>query len=450
MSVIVRGTKNALRNPIRSFSVVIILAISIGLTLVMLLAMRTVQSRIESVKSSIGNTITVSPAGARGFAGGGEPLAGSDVASIQSTEHVTSVKETLNDRLNGAADTSLVSAIDAGTLGNRFNRRQGGQGQSQDGAAPSTPTTIPIQVTGTTDPTSTQVAGSNQLNITSGSSFDGGTDAAVALVGASLATKNSLATGGSFMAYGQTITVAGIYDAGNTFANAGIIMPLSTVQRLSALGDVATSVIVQVDSISNLATTTTALQSTLGSKADVVSSQDSSSEALAPLENIKTISFYSLIGSLAAGAIIIFLTMLMIVRERRREIGVLKAIGASNAGIVVQFVVESLTLTLLGAIVGVVAGVLLSNPILGALVSSNSATATTTGAGGAGAQRMFGRGLAGGLGRVGGTINNLHAVVGYDILLYGLAAAIIIAILGSAIPAWFISKIRPAEVMRSE
>ena len=35
-----------------------------------------------------------------------------------------------------------------------------------------------------------------------------------------------------------------------------------------------------------------------------------------------------------AGAIIIFLTMMMIVRERRREIGVLKAIGASNVNVV--------------------------------------------------------------------------------------------------------------------
>ena len=87
------------------------------------------------------------------------------------------------------------------------------------------------------------------------------------------------------------------------------------------------------------------IQKKLGDKADVVSQQDSSGEAIKPLENIKTISLYSLIGALVAGSVIIFLTMIMIVRERRREIGVLKAIGASNIIITIQFVIESLVST---------------------------------------------------------------------------------------------------------
>lgn len=450
MSVVARGTKNAFRNLIRSFSIIVILAISIGLALIMLLAMRAVQSRIDSVKSSIGNTITVSPAGARGFGGGGEPLTADDVNAIKSVAHVTKVTASINDRLDtiGAAAatnprggdqnptglTSLISPITPGSLGRRF-----GGGSNANNAN----FTLPIMITGSSDPTSTQVAGSNQLNITAGSTIDGTSTKNIALVGKDLASKNSLGVGSTFTAYSQTITVAGIYDAGNTFANAGVIMPLGTLQNLSSQPGDVTTVIVQADSISNVSPTVTALEAKLGSKADVVSQQDSSTQALAPLENIKTISLYSLIGALVAGAVIIFLTMLMIVRERRREIGVLKAIGSSNIKIVLQFVVEALTLTLSGAILGAVAGAALSNQVLKILISSNMS------GGGAGAM-SGGRGFGRAFGRVGGAVNNLHAVIGYQLLFYGLAAAVIIAVIGSAIPSWLIAKIRPAEVMRSE
>ena len=42
------------------------------------------------------------------------------------------------------------------------------------------------------------------------------------------------------------------------------------------------------------------------------------------------------------------------------------------------------------------------------------------------------------------------AHVGFSILLYGLLAAVLIAVVGTAFPSWLIAKIRPAEVMRTE
>ena len=261
------------------------------------------------------------------------------------------------------------------------------------------------------------------------------------MVGASLASKNNLKVGSTFAAYNTTITVSGIYNAGNTFNNGGIIMPLATVQTLSDQSGDVTTVIVQVDSITNVNGTVTALQNKLGtSVADVVSSQDSANQALAPLQNIKTISLYSLIGALVAGSVITFLVMLMIVRERRREIGVLKAIGASNNTIVGQFVTEALTLTLLGAMIGTILGIVLSNPILNILVSNSTQSPSSGGFGGGGGgfaargggaiRSFFGGGQQ--------AIRTLHTVVSFDILLYGLAVAILIAVLGSAIPAWLI------------
>ncbi len=486
LGVIVRGIKNAFRNSIRTVSITLILALSIALALVMLLSMKAAESQIKTVKSELGNTITVTPAGARGFAGGGTPLTTANVTTIQSTGHVTGVAATISDRVttigtdsfgggrgggtsSSNATTNLVSAIDPGALGQRFGVA-GGQIPANF--------SLPITVTGTTAPLSTRISGVTSLKLTAGTSVDGNGSANVALVGKDLATKNTLVVGSTFSAYGQTITVSGIYTSGNTFSDGGIIMPLTTVQNLSGQPGAITSVLANVDSIGNVSSTATKLQKELGTTADVVSDQTNANDTISSLDNVKTIATYSLVGALVAGAIIIFLSMLMIVRERRREIGVLKAIGGSNSKISFQFITEALTLTVMAGIIGVLGGIVLSNPVLDALVTNSSSTSNATaavfgpgggrfgggGGGNGGAARQFtgggggggatrirvGAGLGRGVTGFGNALNNVHAVIGFDILLYGLLAAALIAIVGAALPAWFIAKIRPAEVMRTE
>ncbi len=440
MSVVSRGVRNAFRNSIRTVSIVIILSLSIGLALTMLVARQAVQAKIDSVKSSIGNTITVSPAGARGFEGGGEPLTVDQINKVKALPHVVGATETLQDRLTAGTDTTLASAIDAGTLGQRQQQRSGGTGRG----AGFTP---PIMVIGTNNTVSLAAfAGGGTLSLSSGQAFDPAVDAPVALIGSGLATKNNLSVGSTFTAYSTKITVGGIFDSGNRFSNSVVVMPLGTVQRLSAqVGDLSNAII-QVDSISNLDATTASIKSTLGDAVDVVSQQDSSNQALAPLENIKNISLYSLVGAVIAGAIIILLTMMMIVRERRREIGVLKAIGSSNLKVMLQFMTEAITFTGLGAVVGLVIGFFAASPVTRVLVTSSSNASGGGQPGGGGGGGRFARFA----GQQGTNLRNINAVVNWHILLYGLGAAVIIAVLGSAIPAWLISKVRPAEVMRAE
>lgn len=456
MNVISRGIRNAFRNTIRTISLVTILGLIIGLSLAMLVAHRAVGQKIDSVKSTVGNSITISPAGVRGFEGGGNPLTADQLAKIKSLPHVASVEESLNDRLT-SSDTNLQSAVDAGSLGQRFAQRSGdfGGGFSGNSNSNFNPAnfTPPVTVIGTTNPTDlNNTQGGGNFTLKSGQVFDGNGSDDVALVGTTLATKNNLGIGSTFTAYGQTVKVVGIFDSGNSFTNNLVVMPLKTEQALSSQSGDVTSAIVNVDSLANVASVTNAIKSQLGSAADVTNASDRAQQAIAPLQNVQSISLYSLIGAVIAGAVIILLTMIMIVRERRREIGVLKAIGGSNTKVVGQFMTEALTLTLLGAVIGVVIGVIGGNPITHTLVNNaNNSTSTlaaaTTGSPDGGGFVRGGRGVGG---FVRSNVSNIHAAVGWTILVDGLVAALLIALIGSAIAAFFIAKVRPAEVMRAE
>jgi putative ABC transport system permease protein len=430
MSTILRGAKNAFRNAIRTVSVALIVGLSIGLALVMVLSVEAVQLRIDSVSQAIGSRITISPAGSV-MGVGGIPLSGSQLGDLKAVPHVTSVVERLSAQLVAGTDTSLRSSI---------------ENYSQPGSTMG-PVTMPVFGTGTNDVTHEKAISGHELKLVSGSLIDAGTDSNNVLVGKGIADKNGLQVGSTFRVYSTTVTVAGVFTTGNMWADNIVYFPLAALQRIAAHPDAITLVYADVDSPANIAAVQKLVAGRVGQAADITTTQQIFDQAVGPLLDVKRIATQDLAGCLIAGAVIIFLTMLMIVRERRREIGVLKAIGASDATVVIQFVAEALVLALIGAAVGGIIGAVATTPVFNQLVLTGKANA------GSSATGSLDLGFKAGWGAftiVREATNNLHAVVGFGMVLWGLLVALLVAVLGSAVPAWLIARIRPAEVMRSE
>ena len=467
MNVVTRGIRNAFRNVIRTFSLIVILGLSIGLSLTMLIAHQAVSSKIASVKSNIGNTVTITPSGFSGFSQVNNALTTTQLSKVATLPHVSKLTETVTDRLttigssqpsfgnNQASNSNNTTTLTSPVTFN-VNRRGGGLFVAGGGDLP-TNFTPPVTIVGTTDPST--VNGS-ALTIATGVTITGSQDSNTALVSSAMASKNNLKVGSTFTAYGTKLTVAGIFTSNTQAANGTIVLSLPAVQRLSGQSGDVTSAVATVDSLDNLSSVTTTIKNTLGSSAaDVTSAQDQANLTVQPLNSVKNISLYSLVGAVIAGGTIILLTMVMIVRERRREIGVLKAIGGSNVNVMLQFMVEAVTLTVLAAGVGIVLGVIAGNPITHLLVTNSNTSSSQgvpgnpggrVGGGGGGGFRSFGGAAGRGLGGLRSSVTNIHAAVGWSIILDGLIAALLIAVIGSSLASFFIAKIRPAEVMRIE
>lgn len=432
MSSIARGGKNAFRNVIRTVSVALIVGLSIGLALIMVLSVEAVQLRMDSVSAAIGSRITISPAGSV-MGVGGVPLTQTQLGDLKSIPHVDKVIHTLSAQIAPKKDSSLDTAIS-----------DFGGGSSPMGAV-----TMPIFGQSTDSIADFKVTSGHELKLKTGALIDEKGDSNTALVGKGIADKNHLSAGSTFTAYGTPIRVSGVFDTGNMWSNNVVLFPLKTLERISGRADQVSMVYVEVDSASNIAAVRKTIGDHVGPMADMTTTQDLLTQAVGPLQDVKRIATQDLIGCLIAGAVIIFLSMLMIVRERRREIGVLKAIGASDGAVVTQFVVEALVLALLGSAVGGIIGAAMTKSVFQQLMLSSHA-GTSGGPVSAGTLEIGFKAGWGAFSVVRNASNNLHASVGFGIALWGLVVALAVAMVGSAVPAFLIAKVRPAEVMRGE
>lgn len=135
-----------------------------------------------------------------------------------------------------------------------------------------------------------------------------------------------------------------------------------------------------------------------------------------PLQIFTSIIYAIALISLLVGGLSVINTMTMSVAERTREIGVRKAIGASNAQIMGQFIAESAVIGLIGGIAGIAFGLLV-----------------TTGGNAAG--------------EVSG---NVLFLVSNRLLVGSLLFAVGLGTVSGLYPAWHAANLNPVEALRYE
>ena len=92
--------------------------------------------------------------------------------------------------------------------------------------------------------------------------------------------------------------------------------------------------------------------------------------SLLPLENLSEMAMYFLIVVFAIGGVILVVLNIFNVRERKYEVGVLTAIGMKKSKVSLQFVLETLIVTIAFVIIGGSIGAVGSVPVTNSLLAS--------------------------------------------------------------------------------
>ena len=153
-----------------------------------------------------------------------------------------------------------------------------------------------------------------------------------------------------------------------------------------------------------------------------ITSMDQLLEAANQVTQALTLFLGSIAGiSLLVGAIGVGNIMLVSVTERTREIGTLRSIGATKFDIRLQFITEALTICLIGGILGILIGIIISLNLGGISFQDELGEET-----------------------------NLPAVITPISVIIAFLVSLLVGLISGAYPAYRASELDPIEALRSE
>ncbi|MHC2999987.1 ABC transporter permease [Microbacterium sp. HJ5] len=170
---------------------------------------------------------------------------------------------------------------------------------------------------------------------------------------------------------GLPFTLVGVLDDASGFGGgANVYMSLEAARGLFAQLPYVSTITVQaaseesVDGVQSAIDTLLRERNGLSADDDAQFSINNQSSLLESIDSVQSLLSILLGGiasiSLVVGGIGIMNIMLVSVRERTREIGVRRAIGARRGQILLQFLIEATVLSLLGGIIGLGLGIVVS------------------------------------------------------------------------------------------
>lgn len=224
---------------------------------------------------------------------------------------------------------------------------------------------------------------------------------------------------------GHTFDVVGIYKKSGGPYDRIIRVPIDAAREIFNEPDAVSMIFVQLKEGASPQEVKKDIEESLREERNVKEGKEDFSVILSE-QVVETIS--SIIGtielglagvagiSLIVGAIGVTNTMYTAVRERRNEIGIMKAIGATDRDVILIFVIESGFLGFVGGVLGVIIGFALGKVVEFFAASSG--------------------------------MMMLQAYVSPELIIFALLFSILIGVFSGALPARAAAKIRPVEAMR--
>ena len=396
MDTLKRSFFNLLRSPGRTAVVVVILAVCLGLGLSMFAANNSAASQLGAVSGKIGTGIIVAPAGYEGLPSGDVILPQAAIAKLSELAHVVSVQPSLSVRYAGSALLKAASPVH--NLNGPAEKATPVQDISVMGLDPSI-----------ANPLLMGPNGYMKITMVDGTYFTAdNTNSDVMVVGQALAEANNLEIGSTIDFHGVPVKVIGIYNTG--VIDNRMIMPIATVQRIYELPG-ANTIMLVADNVNNVNTIVQEIRTVFDSNtADVLTATSVYDNIHSDLVNAIRASKAGMLATSIVAAIVILLAVFLVMRQRVREIGILKAIGASNRRIGLGFGIETLLMCLASAVLGMGLAIIFVK-----------------------------KGLVG-----------IDTNISPDIFLVAIGVMVALALISSIIPVWYIARVSPAEVLRNE
>ncbi|MCU0860176.1 MAG: ABC transporter permease [Thermoplasmata archaeon] len=417
--MVTRSVRNLFRNKSRTAVVTLIVGFALAIFLSASMISSNISTSVVELSESMETTIVVQPAGTSSFSmfGGSTTLMNESVLdSVWSVTHVESANPILTQMETDDSTTDF-------RMGTTVQGMDPGEG---------------IFLT----------MGSGTIEVTDGRSLDSGDELSyVAEVGSEYANRTGVGVGDTITLNESDLTVVGIFTSGTMFGGSTVIIPYEIAKAVYDLDGMQT-VYVTADAVGNMDEVIDDIQAVLGDDYDVAALSAITSEGADTMQAsmdsmVASSEFGAMASLLAAGAVMTFV-MVLVTRERTREIGILKALGFKNSKIASQLLTESISLSMIGFGVGLVI-TLVGAPYLISMFGGTTATMDFPSPGDLPDASTSTDGFAPSA-RTSGTAIDLE--LSWDLIAYGLLLAVGLGVLGALYPILTSLRLRPAEALR--
>lgn len=454
MGSVIRGLRNVMRNPLRLVLVVGVLGASLMFVATMVDLNGKAQQQLAQAYAEIGTGMDIvmpmsssmqpaSPSGVSVSNDSGEPerVPAELVKQIEEVPGVVRVEESLTMPGEDEATTLDGTQLVAKSPGAIMADSNGNVTKSGEEAE------MPVMLSGVSPEAVHFVPdiGGEEAEIVEGRRFteeDNGQN--VALMAKETAALNNLEVGDEFIINEQRFTLIGLYDSEQSFIDMMVVLPITTLQTLFDV-DGFDRVTAYAENYGQVETVAEKLRELVEAEGFEVIAQDAffqtTIDSLAMTQRAISVG---LLASAGVAVIVIIFAVILIVRERGTEIGILKAVGASSWQVIRQFWVEVTAMSGIAAVLAVVF-LLWLGPVITSLFQLSSSPSNMPGPGGGGPVMIV---------APGGPMGNLDQLqlesvtLNAQTFLIILALGVGLAMLSSLIPAWYVARLRPAEVLR--